>query len=109
PHEHDAVVVHGHPLDVDEFRLQVFEVSLVKLKLPGEGTIRHAPMALQQRHHLFQHLVERHAATPPSPARWSRSCLPPTLSWYSNDMTDHINRCLAGAEFSEPQDTVNAR
>ena len=24
-------------------------------------------------------------------------------------MTDYINRCLAGAEFSEPQNTVNAR
>ena len=39
PHQHGIVLVHGHPLDLDKLRFQVFEVGLIELKLPGEGTV----------------------------------------------------------------------
>jgi hypothetical protein len=64
PHEHGAILIHGHLLYLDELCLQVFEIRLVQLKLPLQGTIRHAPMTLQQGHHLFQHFVERHVGNP---------------------------------------------
>jgi hypothetical protein len=39
-------------LGLDEFGLEVFDIRLVQGKLPLEGTIRHAPLALEQGDHL---------------------------------------------------------
>ena len=40
--------------------------SVIEGKLSDEGAIQRSSMTLQQRYHLFQHLVERHMNDPPS-------------------------------------------
>jgi hypothetical protein len=40
--------------------------SVIEDKLPDEGAIRHSSVTLQQRYHLFQHLVKRHTSDPAS-------------------------------------------
>jgi hypothetical protein len=48
-------------LGLDEFGLEVLDIRLIQGKLPLEGTIRHAPLALEQSDYLGQHIVKVHA------------------------------------------------
>jgi hypothetical protein len=49
-------------LALDEFKLQVLQSLVIKVKLAFEQAIRYAPTPLQHRQSLIDHLFKRHGA-----------------------------------------------
>jgi hypothetical protein len=52
PDQDPAVLIYCQALGLDEFGLEVLDIRLIQGKLPLEGPIRHAPLALEQSDHL---------------------------------------------------------
>jgi hypothetical protein len=67
PDQHGAVLVHGKPVHLDNFRLQIGQVGVVEVELPLQGTIRHPATALEDVEHLLQNLIEGHDQPSPGP------------------------------------------
>src|SRR5262249_5875160 len=61
PDQDSAVLVACQLLGFDEFDLEIFEVSIIEVEAPLQGTIRDASLALQQGNSLLQNGLELHA------------------------------------------------
>src|SRR5262245_47851848 len=60
PDQHCAFLVHGHPLHLDEFHLQVGEIVVLQTKLALKGPIGHATVPAEELDDLFQHRIKVH-------------------------------------------------
>ncbi len=60
PDQHFAIFVHGEALGLDDLRLQVFEVVVIKCEAALERAIGDAPLALEEVERLGEDFVERH-------------------------------------------------
>jgi hypothetical protein len=72
PHQHDAILINGTLVDLNDFHLQIVEVRLVEVELALERPIGDAAALAKQRQDLIQHSVKVHER--PSP------CLPGSAS-----------------------------
>src|SRR5215510_12736647 len=64
PHEHFAVFVYRHFLDVDQFKLQVFERVGVEGKVPLQNPVGQPALLLQQLPYLSQYREDIHHWAP---------------------------------------------
>jgi methylase of polypeptide subunit release factors len=61
PHEHFAMLIHDELFGLDDLFLQCFEMIIVQCKPHCERAIGQALLALEQREHLGEDLVEGHS------------------------------------------------
>ncbi len=60
PDKNAAVLIGGHPLGVDQFFLQVFEVVVIQSEPAFQRPVGHAPLALEECDDLLQNIIECH-------------------------------------------------
>ena len=60
PDQYFAVLIHSEALGLDDLRLEVFEVVVVKRETALEGAIGDTPLALEKVERLGEDFIERH-------------------------------------------------
>jgi hypothetical protein len=60
PHQHCSLFIHGEPLALNEFGLQVLKIVVIQVELALERSIRQAPSTLQEGNRLVEKLLKGH-------------------------------------------------
>ena len=63
PDQHCPLLIHGEPLALNEFGLQVLKIVVIQVELALEGAIRQAPAALQEGNRLIEESPQRSSLT----------------------------------------------
>jgi len=74
PYQHSAAFSHSQPFGLDKFVLEGLKLIIAQAKLDFEGTIGHAPLALQQFHHLGKDGIKIHHRSFSIALAWGTIC-----------------------------------